>query len=126
MSSLIKILESDDWIVDYDRERGMYRVSYFEDNHLVNEYWFDCYEETEISDGFPKCLVGDIVWGLSWDTKEPLKYKVSMLQQKADKSWKVRLSPQQGCPGVFDVTLDEFNKNYFQTREEAEGSDKNV
>jgi hypothetical protein len=31
--SLIRISESDDWIVDYDRERGMYRVSYFEDSH---------------------------------------------------------------------------------------------
>lgn len=45
--SLIRISESDDWIVDYDRERGMYRVSYFEDNHFKDEYWFDCYEEKE-------------------------------------------------------------------------------
>lgn len=44
---LIRISESDDWIVDYDRERGMYRVSYFEDGHFVDEYWFDCYEEKE-------------------------------------------------------------------------------
>lgn len=47
MSKLIRISESDDWIVDYDRERGMYRVSYFEDNHFVDEYWFDAYEERE-------------------------------------------------------------------------------
>ena len=51
---LIKILdrisETDDWIVDYDRERGMYRVSYFEDNHFVDEHWFDAYEEKEIKD----------------------------------------------------------------------------
>ena len=46
--SLIRILESDDWIVDYDRERGMYRVSYFEDHHFVDEHWFDCYEEREL------------------------------------------------------------------------------
>lgn len=45
--SLLRISESDDWIVDYDRERGMYRVSYFEDNHFVDEHWFDCYEERE-------------------------------------------------------------------------------
>ena len=46
--SLIRISESDDWIVDYDRERGMYRVSHFEDNHFKDEYWFDCFEEKEL------------------------------------------------------------------------------
>ena len=47
--SLIKICVSDDWFVDYDRERGMYRVSYFEDNHFVDEFWFDAYEEKELA-----------------------------------------------------------------------------
>ena len=46
--SLIRISESDDWIVDYDKERGMYRVSYFKDGHFVDELWFDAYEEKEI------------------------------------------------------------------------------
>lgn len=45
--SLIRISESDDWIVDYDRERGMYRVSHFEDGHFKDEHWFDCFEEKE-------------------------------------------------------------------------------
>ena len=48
--SLIRISVSDDWIVDYDRERGMYRVSYFEDGHFKDEYWFDCYEDKEVKD----------------------------------------------------------------------------
>ena len=47
--SLIRISESDNWVVDYDRERGMYRVSHFEDGHFVDEHWFDCYEERELS-----------------------------------------------------------------------------
>lgn len=47
--SLIRISESDDWIVDYDRGRGMYRVSYFEDNHFKDEHWFDCFEEKELT-----------------------------------------------------------------------------
>ena len=47
--NLIRISESDAWIVDYDRERGMYRVSYFEDNHFRDEHWFDCFEEIELS-----------------------------------------------------------------------------
>lgn len=47
--SLIRISVSDDWIVEYDRERGMYRVSYFEDCHFVDECWFDAFEEKECS-----------------------------------------------------------------------------
>lgn len=47
-NNLIRIAESDDWIVDYDRSRGMYRVSYFHDNHFVDEYWFDAFEEKEV------------------------------------------------------------------------------
>ena len=47
--SLIRISESENFIVDYDRERGMYRVSVFNDNHFRDEYWFDCYEERELS-----------------------------------------------------------------------------
>lgn len=46
--SLIRISESDDWIVDYDRERRMYRVSYFEDGHFKDEHWFYCFEEREL------------------------------------------------------------------------------
>ena len=45
---VIRISESDDWIVDYDKNRGMYRVSYFQDNHFVDEHWFDAYEEKEV------------------------------------------------------------------------------
>ena len=46
---VIRIAESDDWIVDYDKSRGMYRVSYFQDNHFKDEIWFDAYEEKEIN-----------------------------------------------------------------------------
>jgi hypothetical protein len=46
--SLIRISESDDFIVDYDKDRGMYRVSVFEENHFKDEYWFDAYEEKEM------------------------------------------------------------------------------
>lgn len=49
MSDVIRISECKDWIVDYDKERGMYRVSYFNDNHFVDECWFDCYEEKEVT-----------------------------------------------------------------------------
>lgn len=47
---MIRISESNDWTVDYDRESGMYRVSYFRDNHFLDECWFDAYEERELKE----------------------------------------------------------------------------
>lgn len=57
--ALIRISESDNWIVDYDKERGMYRVSVFEDGHFKDEFWFDAYEGKEVR--LPSCSVGDEV-----------------------------------------------------------------
>lgn len=48
MSNLIRIAESDDFIVDYDRSRGMYRVSVFANYHWQDELWFDAYDEKEL------------------------------------------------------------------------------
>lgn len=38
---VIRILETDDWVVEYDKNRGMYRVSHFEDFHFKDEVWFE-------------------------------------------------------------------------------------
>lgn len=48
--SLIRISESEDFFVDYDKDRGMYRVSTFNpaSDYIDKEYWFDCYEEKEL------------------------------------------------------------------------------
>ena len=48
MDRFVRILESDDWIIDYDKEKRKYRVSYFEDFHFVDEIWFDAYEDKEV------------------------------------------------------------------------------
>lgn len=45
---IIRIDISEDFIVDYDKTRGMYRVSIFEDGHYLDEFWFDAFEETEV------------------------------------------------------------------------------
>ena len=47
--SLIKIAENDDFVVDYDKERGMYRVSVFDDGHFWDEFWFNEYKEKNVS-----------------------------------------------------------------------------
>jgi hypothetical protein len=44
---MIRICDSDNFMVDYDKSRGMYRVSYFVDNHFKDEFWFDAYEDKE-------------------------------------------------------------------------------
>ena len=41
----IRILDTDDWVVEYDVENNQYRVSYFQDYHFVDEILFDAYRE---------------------------------------------------------------------------------
>ena len=36
-----RILENDDWVVEYDAENHRYRVTYFQDNHFVDDVLFD-------------------------------------------------------------------------------------
>lgn len=45
---IIRINISEDFVVDYDKSRGMYRVSVFKDNHFWDEFWFDAYEDKEV------------------------------------------------------------------------------
>lgn len=54
-------------------------------------------------------------------SREVYEVKVSMLQQKADKSWKVRIS-ENGF--VFDVSLTELNEEhgYYFTKSRAEAA----
>lgn len=52
----VTISESDDWIVDYDRSSGMYRVGYFQNNHFVDEHWFDAFEDKEVDDRIEKII----------------------------------------------------------------------
>ena len=68
------------------------------------------------------CAVGDTVWWLTtanWQRTEwkIVEVRVSMLQQKADKSWKIRLTH---LSSVFDITTDQLGKTVFLSREEAE------
>lgn len=57
----IRILEKDEWVVDYDKEKKKYRVSYFEEFHFCDEIWFDAYKEKEDGLIFPH-TIGDITF----------------------------------------------------------------
>ena len=68
----------------------------------------------------PTCKVGQPIWHITrhYDGRIELgEGKVSMLQQKADKSWKIRISVRSS---VWDFTPSEIGQRYFLTREEAE------
>ena len=43
----ITIKETDDWIIDYDPDKGRYRVSYFENGHFIDEVIFREYREVQ-------------------------------------------------------------------------------
>lgn len=45
--SLISIAESDNFLAEYDRERGMYRVSFFNEGRFQDEIWFDAFFENK-------------------------------------------------------------------------------
>ena len=66
------------------------------------------------------CNIGDVYWQYSEIDKRINKYKVSMLQQKSDKTWKIRLSDLD-CKfhSVCDVAAEDLHSNYFKTFEEA-------
>lgn len=70
----------------------------------------------------PPCKVGQDIWHITkhYDGRiEMRKGKVSMLQQKADKSWKVRITVNSS---VWDFTPNEIGIIYFLSREDAEKS----
>ena len=47
---VVRIHDSDDFVVDYDKNRGMYRVTIFKDGHFWDEVWFDEYKEQILLD----------------------------------------------------------------------------
>lgn len=59
----------------------------------------------------------ELYWVRSWGELCVEVGCVSMLQQKANKSWKIRISNSGSC---FDVEQAEIGKSIFLTREEAE------
>ena len=81
----IRILEKDEWVVDYDREKKKYRVSYFEEFHFCDEIWFDAYEDKEVDDRIEKII----------EKLENVKQNFKIVF--GDKN------PVNGCAGVYRV-----------------------
>lgn len=70
----------------------------------------------------PPCYIGQEIWHNTkhYDGRiETRKGKVSMLQQKADKSWKIRITVRSS---VWDFSPDEIGVRYFFSKEDAENA----
>jgi hypothetical protein len=68
----------------------------------------------------PPCYIGQEIWHITkhYDGLiEIRRGKVSMLLQKADKSWKIRITVNSS---VWDFTPNEIGTEYFFSKEEAE------
>ena len=69
MDRFIRILENEDWIVDYDKLNNKYRVAMFVNLNFVDEVWFDAYEEKEDCIIFPH-TIGNITFYSKTDLVE--------------------------------------------------------
>lgn len=67
------------------------------------------------------CTIGQPVWRLiTWFSSPPeiVEGKVSMIQQKVDKSWKIRISTVRY--GTYDLKAGDIGEDVFFTKEAAE------
>lgn len=84
--------------------------------------WLSIYADYLLANGVivPPCKVGDKVWYLHQrynGTFVIQEGKISMLTQKADKSWRLRITVNSS---VWGFTPNEIGTRYFITKEDAE------
>jgi hypothetical protein len=85
----VRICEKDDVIIDYDKNRKMYRVSIFEDNHWKDEYWFNAYEEKELDSFFPQ-TIGNITYYSKAELFEWIETQQKLNQRYIDMYLKIK------------------------------------
>lgn len=95
------------------------------DQAKYDDYFGECklYKDKSLCVELPVKL-GQICYALHPYRNEVEECRVSSLTQKADGSWKIRLTHSL-YKGVFEITLDKIGKTVFLTRELAEGALKN-
>lgn len=71
----------------------------------------------------PPCKIGDVFYRVyyGFDSSEIEKYRVSMVTQKSDRSWRIRATDTEESFQI-DWSLDDFSKRAYKTREEAEAA----
>ena len=79
--------------------------------------------EMDAAGCIPPCKIGDVFYRVyyGFDSSEIEKYRVSMVTQKADRSWRIRATDTESSFQI-DWSLDDFSKRAYKTREEAEAA----
>ena len=85
------------------------------------KYWADVIADYLLSEGIivPPVKIGQTCFQPYFYRKDMDECRVSSITQKADGSFKIRLTNLRG-KWVFEITPDKIDKTVFLTREEAE------
>ena len=118
-SDLIFLNSSEKW------KKVLSRLAAIEDI-LGDEYDLDRLSvlvEMDSAGCIPPCNIGDVFYRVyyGFDSPEIEKYRVSMVTQKADRSWRIRATDTEESFQI-DWSLDDFSKRAYKTREEAEAA----
>lgn len=102
-----------------------YRLSQIEDI-LGDDYDLDRLRElveTDKANSVPPCQIGDVFYAIDWSRwgSEVKEYRISMLQQKRDKAWRIRAKDTQSHYQV-DWAYDDYRERAYSTREAAEAA----
>lgn len=111
-----------------EHETAIHRLTAIEDILCdgTDEYDLDRLRELAEMDSagcIPPCKIGDVFYRVCYgfDSSEIKKYRVSMVTQKADRSWRIRATDTESSFQI-DWSLDDFSKRAYKTREEAEAA----
>lgn len=114
-------------IVDIEKhhESTIRRLALIEDI-LGGDYDLDRLRELvemDKANSVPPCQIGDVFYAIDWSRwgSEVKEYRISMLQQKRDKAWRIRAKDTQSHYQV-DWAYDDYREQAYSTREAAEAT----
>lgn len=96
------------------------------ENILGDDYDLDRLRELvemDKANSVPPCQIGDVFYAIDWSRwgSEVKEYRISMLQQKRDKAWRIRAKDTQSHYQV-DWAYDDYRERAYSTREAAEAA----
>lgn len=79
--------------------------------------------EMDKANSVPPCQIGDVFYAIDWSRwgSEVKEYRISMLQQKRDKAWRIRAKDTQSHYQM-DWAYDDYRERAYSTREAAEAA----
>lgn len=106
-------------------ETAIHRLAAIEDI-LGDEYDLDRLRELvkmDRANSVPPCQIGDVFYAIDWSRwgSEVKEYRISMLQQKRDKAWRIRAKDTQSHYQV-DWAYDDYRERAYSTRGAAEAA----